>query len=224
MLPASGEVGSDPYAIGSLKTAAINLRAGEGTVTRAELLLTPNAESVGLPNNPEVLYQWESEDGSGGDTGSPGDGNNVYEAEDYTALSDVGMSTAHPGYSGSGFADFGGNGSWLEWNNVRATFGGSRTLEFRYAGGSSARPSAVYVNGVEVGQLDFTNTGGWDQWATESIEVSLKGGDNKVRVLALSNGGTNLDYMKVGGSLGFMMLPLLGLLTIRWRRRHEFSV
>jgi len=58
MLPASGIEGSDPYSASSLKTAAVNLRASDGTVTQVELLLTPDAEKDGLPSDPEVLYTW----------------------------------------------------------------------------------------------------------------------------------------------------------------------
>ncbi|MEY3898348.1 MAG: hypothetical protein RLZZ214_3869 [Verrucomicrobiota bacterium] len=42
----------------SLETEAINLPAADGTVTRIELLATPNVEDVGLPANPAVLYTW----------------------------------------------------------------------------------------------------------------------------------------------------------------------
>ena len=44
--------------VSSLKTAAINLRASDGTVTQVELLLTPDAEKDGLPSDPEVLGTW----------------------------------------------------------------------------------------------------------------------------------------------------------------------
>jgi len=57
MLPASGIEGS-PYSTSTLKTAAVNLRASDGSVTRVELLLTPDAEKNGLPADPEVLYVW----------------------------------------------------------------------------------------------------------------------------------------------------------------------
>lgn len=42
----------------SLETEAINLPAADGTVTKIELLSTPNVEDVGLPANPTVLYTW----------------------------------------------------------------------------------------------------------------------------------------------------------------------
>ncbi|MHC4742674.1 MAG: M66 family metalloprotease, partial [Planctomycetota bacterium] len=58
MLPASAAEGDDPYSRSSLKTEAVNLRASDGSVTQVELLLTPDAEKDGLPNDPEVLYIW----------------------------------------------------------------------------------------------------------------------------------------------------------------------
>ena len=57
MLPASGTAGSN-LSNSTLKTKAVNLRASGGEVTKVELLLTPDAEINGLPNNPEVLYTW----------------------------------------------------------------------------------------------------------------------------------------------------------------------
>lgn len=47
-----------PTSPASLKTAAINLPASDGAVTRLELLLTPDADSDGLPESPRVLHTW----------------------------------------------------------------------------------------------------------------------------------------------------------------------
>lgn len=58
MLAASWVTSQDPYSSGSLVTEAINLPAADGTVTKIELLLTPNAEDNGLPANPTVLSTW----------------------------------------------------------------------------------------------------------------------------------------------------------------------
>ena len=58
MLPASNLSTADPFAESSLITEAINLPAADGAVTKIELLSTPNAEDVGLPANPTVLYTW----------------------------------------------------------------------------------------------------------------------------------------------------------------------
>jgi autotransporter-associated beta strand protein len=58
MLAASWVTNQDPYSGGSLVTEAINLPAADGTVTKIELLLTPDAEVNGLPANPQVLSTW----------------------------------------------------------------------------------------------------------------------------------------------------------------------
>ena len=58
MLAASNLSTADPYQESSLLTEAINLPASDGAVTKIELLSTPNAEDVGLPANPTVLYTW----------------------------------------------------------------------------------------------------------------------------------------------------------------------
>lgn len=58
MLAASNLTSADPFSESSLLTEAINLPASGGDVTKIELLSTPNAEDVGLPANPAVLYTW----------------------------------------------------------------------------------------------------------------------------------------------------------------------
>jgi hypothetical protein len=58
MLAASYDPAADPTSASSLVTEGINLPAANGTVTRVELLLTPNAQINGLPPSPEVLYTW----------------------------------------------------------------------------------------------------------------------------------------------------------------------
>jgi hypothetical protein len=58
MLAASWEPTADPLSGGSLQTKAVNLPASGGAVTRADLLLTPDAQNNGLPASPTVLYSW----------------------------------------------------------------------------------------------------------------------------------------------------------------------
>jgi autotransporter-associated beta strand protein len=61
MLAAAWEPSIDPLSGSSLRTAAVNLPAGDGAVTRIELLLTPDADVNGLPANPQVLYTWPAD-------------------------------------------------------------------------------------------------------------------------------------------------------------------
>ncbi|MEN9577711.1 MAG: hypothetical protein RJA70_720 [Pseudomonadota bacterium] len=58
MLAAPWNPADDPLTEGSLFTRAVNLPAKDGAVTRAELLLTPDAQIMGLPSVPVVLNSW----------------------------------------------------------------------------------------------------------------------------------------------------------------------
>jgi len=58
MLAAAWEPSQSPFARASLRTAALNLPADDGEVTRVDLLLTPDAQINGLPADPQVLYTW----------------------------------------------------------------------------------------------------------------------------------------------------------------------
>ena len=58
LLPIELLSGIDPLDGKSFNTRAVNLPAEDGTVSKIELLSTPDAEINGLPSNPEVLYFW----------------------------------------------------------------------------------------------------------------------------------------------------------------------
>ncbi len=58
LLAASAAEDGDPTTLRSLSTAAVNLRAEDGPVTGVELLYTPKADQVGMPESPKVLAGW----------------------------------------------------------------------------------------------------------------------------------------------------------------------
>ncbi|WP_369434177.1 trypsin-like serine protease [Psychromonas sp. MME1] len=118
-----------------------------------------------------------------------------YQAEDYTSRWNVSSGTGAFGYTGTAFMDYGGNESYLEWNNIYVSNSGDYQLDFRYAAGSSRRPSKVIHNGNTIGTLNFARTANWSTWNTESIVVPLVSGYNTIRVVAGGNGGPNLDKM-----------------------------
>ncbi len=124
-----------------------------------------------------------------------------YEAEARSARSGTTTQANYPGFTGSGFEDFGGQGSWIEWNSVRAQVAGEHELSFRYANGSStARQAAIVVNGKAAGNVGFASTSRWSNWRSTSFKVALRSGNNTIRVLAnTSNGGPNLDHVVVSG-------------------------
>ncbi|MEV4641338.1 TIM-barrel domain-containing protein [Actinoplanes sp. NPDC049548] len=128
----------------------------------------------------------------------------VHGAED-AALSGVALATRHPGYTGSGYADYSNaSGDFVEWS-VTVPAAGSYTLAFRYAnGGTSDRPLTIAVNGavVDAGK-SFPVTGAWQNWQTTSLTTHLPGGAVRIRAAASGSSGGNIDCLSVGpASLG----------------------
>ena len=122
----------------------------------------------------------------------------TYQAESSTAQSGTSISTGFAGYTGTGFVDYGGNGTYIEWNNINsANANSSVTLSFVFAnGGTTNRQCAVSVNGVDKGNVSFAPTGAWTTWSPITINVPLNAGNNTVRVTAnTTDGGPNLDKM-----------------------------
>ncbi len=160
------------------ETKVVTLNAGNNT-----LRVAANT-SAGGPNLDRV-----SHDGSAPPSSAE------YQAEAAPVLSGVTVETTNAGYTGSGYADFGGNGTYLEWTTINAPTAGTYTLTFRYAG-NSTRQCQLRVNGVSVGNLAFASTGSWTNWQTETKVVTLNAGNNVLRVVAnTSAGGPNLDRM-----------------------------
>ena len=125
----------------------------------------------------------------------------VYQAEDCTSSKDCRRNSENEGYTGTGYMDYGGNGSWIEWNNVTIPKDGFYLLNFRYASASSDRSSDIIVNGTKVDELKFSKTGAWTEWRTDLTMASLNKGNNTIRVMAGSrNGGPRLDRMEVGST------------------------
>jgi hypothetical protein len=126
--------------------------------------------------------------------------NNSYQAEDYTAQSGVTIATLHEGFTGTGYVDYAGEGTWMEWNNV---IGNSKkiTLTFYYANGSSQnREAKIMVNGALAGLVNFSPTGSWTDWQKATLTTFLPEGVNTVAVVAnTSLGGPNLDKLEISG-------------------------
>jgi hypothetical protein len=111
-------------------------------------------------------------------------------------MSGVAITTNHAGYTGTGFVDYGAQGSYVEWNNVYAPSAGAYTLSFRYALAGSPRPCEVKVNGVSAGNTSFVTTNNWANWVVENKTVTLAAGNNTIRLTAAtSTGGPNVDKL-----------------------------
>jgi sugar phosphate isomerase/epimerase len=119
------------------------------------------------------------------------------QAEASTSMDGCQVVASRSGYPG--YVDYGGLGTWTEWNNVRVDHAGRYRLSFRYANGAAGpRRCDAIVNGKKVGEATFNITGSWNRYVTTSLETSLVAGDNTIRVMAnTSTGGPNLDWMNV---------------------------
>lgn len=119
-----------------------------------------------------------------------------YQAEDAATLSGVVVLANYANYTGTGFADYGGQNTYVEWANVHAPTAGSYALSFRYSLANSSRPCEVRVNGVSFGNTAFAPTGNWAVWVVENKTVTLQAGNNVVRLTAATaSGGPNVDKM-----------------------------
>lgn len=121
----------------------------------------------------------------------------IYEGEDADFDSSGKVSSGNAGWTGSGYANMGGSGSWVEFN-VDGGSGGACTLAFRYAVGTELpRSCSLKMEGSVVGTVTFASTGSWTNYQYDSIEATCLPGNNVIRVTATtSEGGPNLDHLK----------------------------
>jgi hypothetical protein len=129
-------------------------------------------------------------------TATYGSSTTTYQAEDAGTKSSCSVMSTWADYTGTGYIDMGGNGSYFQWNNINGN-GGSATLTFRYACNNN-RPCNISVNGGSPVEVSFNTTGSFSNWQTDFVNVTLASGLNTVRVTASSsNGGPNVDKMDV---------------------------
>ncbi|MEE4545866.1 TIM-barrel domain-containing protein [Streptomyces sp. V4-01] len=124
----------------------------------------------------------------------------VYQAETARLDDTFVIDTLHPGYTGTGYADFNGTsaGATLAWTVTTAT-AGQKQLRIRYANGSGDdRPVTIDVNGTKGATLALSPTGSWDTWATATCTATLPQGANiTVRATLTKSTGANIDSLSV---------------------------
>ncbi len=85
-------------------------------------------------------------------------------------------------------------GDWIEYL-VNAPGAGSYQLDFRLAAdGSASKSFNILADGVQVGAVNFTATGGWQTWTTVNTSVNLNAGEQTIRLEATSD-GFNINYI-----------------------------
>ncbi len=146
-----------------------------------EVIITP--EMVAAANQPQ-----ESEGGR-------------FEAEDAKLVGGAKVKKNHHGYSGKGFVEgFYNNDTAKVTFKVSAGEMGTHNVNLRYAAGhGDSKNIAIYVNGEKSEMLNLKNTGGWDQWGSQSISVFLKPGLNTIsfKPESKSEDSINIDYIQV---------------------------
>ncbi|MBX9850643.1 MAG: carbohydrate-binding protein [Cytophagaceae bacterium] len=88
-------------------------------------------------------------------------------------------------------------GEWLEYT-VNVTTAGTYNLEFRVAAIAAGKSLHLEMNGQNVsGAVAVPNTGGWQTWASVTVNnVSLTAGQ-KVMKIAMDTDGFNLNYVNI---------------------------
>ncbi|MDQ8183292.1 carbohydrate-binding protein [Pelagicoccus sp. SDUM812005] len=134
------------------------------------------------------------------DGGGEGALESEIEGEDYTSTSGCLLRTDSPGYSGAGYMDMGGAGTWLQWEGVGGGAGGEVKLTFRYASATD-RSCTITVNGIAIGSHVFSSTGTWDNWQEKTIVVALLAGENTIRITVNTDaGGPNVDRISLAAN------------------------
>ena len=144
---------------------------------------------------------------AGGETARlPAEGGTMYGVQTAT-LAGLASEAIHGGYTGSGYAaGWHMDGQYVSFEidgvEVDVSAAQTHTLTFRYAAGAGDAFRYLEVNGI--GQADmmlFAGTGGWDRYATVSVDVPLRRGPNTVSLVydssRRSRNFLNLDCLRV---------------------------
>lgn len=201
MLAASGVEGADLFAMSSLMTRAVNVRASDGPVNKVQLLLTPDAHINGLIDTPEVLDEWPPNVPDC--TSGP-----AFPADDDSVIYKGGASKI------AGSAHFqSAEGEAVEWlvDNC-ATENGPYTITFDYFAGATDRPLKLLVDGVVlVARLCFPSTGGWNVLGTTAqTTVTLGTGVHTITLESIGYSGNNIQRLNLYTAAQAEALPATG--------------
>ena len=75
-------------------------------------------------------------------------------------------------------------GDWLEYS-IDVESSGSYLIEYRVASDLGSSGFRVMVDGTEINRQAVGNTGGWQNWVTQSATVDLPAGPQTLRIEAV---------------------------------------
>lgn len=111
--------------------------------------------------------------------------------------------TKYSGYTGRGYADLGGSGSFVQWNvetplnltdfDVTADF----DISVRYSS-PNRRSCSLYVDDIKQGDYSIDPTGSWNAWEySMPMSVSLEEGIHQIKIVAVGASGPNIDFLSI---------------------------
>jgi beta-xylosidase len=131
-------------------------------------------------------------------TPTPTPGGTTIQAEAGTVGGGTTIDSNNAGFNGTGFANFPASGGSLQFSNLAAGTGGSRTLQIRYAlGASGSRTGQLLINGAAQ-SITFNSTGAWTTWTTMSVAITLNSGSsNTIRFQSNGQDLGNIDQVTI---------------------------
>ena len=198
---------ADTVAAGTYEIAVF---ASDGELDSESVSFTVTIEDSGTvepgPFEPIVI---QAEDGTialVGDTNPNDDDTQVRDSTNPESNPDLQPSGLRPGFTGTGYLDFGNDAGDTVTYTVNVAEAGTYDLAIRYATNTD-RPADLAVNGGTVVSLPFVSTDpdgtgpeeGFDHWGVETVSVELQAGDNTFS-LAIPAGaivGPNLDSITI---------------------------
>jgi hypothetical protein len=119
-----------------------------------------------------------------------------FEAED-GSLTNAKVRDSAEGYSGAGYVKFNGEGAALEWT-FDALVGGFYTILIRYSANND-RPADFFMDGrpSPSAAFDFSSTGSWSTWKTETIIMPLSREIHTFKIVASNRQGPSIDWIEV---------------------------
>ncbi|MBF0196117.1 MAG: carbohydrate-binding protein [Planctomycetes bacterium] len=119
----------------------------------------------------------------------------LFEAEDYKAMSGVGINNNCKDIDGGKNIGWVNAGDWMEYDIV-VDVAGEYRIDYRYAANSQNAQFNLISGTTVLGTIDALPTGGWQTWNTVSQYIDLPAGEHTLRIEALG-AGWNLNWFKV---------------------------
>lgn len=170
------------------KTSGLNV---DKMVIQTINTTTPDPSAC-APDDGEIPPPEETKDGT------------AFQMENAIDLFGGVVSTDAPNFTGTGYVNLSGTGSYVTTDILTPTFNDYRLSLYYANGNSTPSPSDLYVNGVKVATYNLPPTGGWSKWKFEqSPTLHLFTGLNEIK-LVTNTQSVSMDKIVLSGGMGFV--------------------